>query len=309
MATALGRSLKSVERKSACIGTVSPVKHDVKLDPPTFGRLPLRIIDGSDWIRFGLVSDTHLACKEERLDALNLQYDLFQKEGITRVLHAGNIVDGYIQKINGASVFESTVDGQVQYVIDNYPKRDGITTYFITGADHESWFMKDGFNYGAYLNYVAHDQGRMDLQYIGHVEADLTIKTKTKKDVIIRVAHPGGGCPYARSYVAQKVVESYQGGEKPAILILGHHHVGNYLNERNIHVVNMPGFQDQTIFGRTRKLRYEVGGAIMEFKTNPDDGSVTRFRLEFTLYFDRKCYKRYLRSDTKLLKNHVILDA
>lgn len=279
------------------------------LGEPRFGYLPLRTIDSGEWVRIGLVSDTHLCCREERLDALHSQYDLFEKEKITTILHAGNIVDGYSPKINGASVICTGIDDQAQYVVDNYPSRKGVVTHFITANDHDAAWQgaKEGFNFGAYLSHVAETQGRQDLKYIGHVESDVEIKTHAKKSVIIRVAHPGGGCPYARSYVAQKVVESYEGGEKPNFLILGHHHVSNYLNERNIHVINMPGFQSQTIFGRTKRLRFEIGGAILEFKVNPEDGAVTRVRVEFNLYFDRTYYKTFLRSDKKLVKGHLVL--
>jgi predicted phosphodiesterase len=279
----------------------------VELDDPTFGYLPLRVIDGSDWVRFGLVSDTHLACKEERLDVLRVAYDLFEKENISQVFHAGNPVDGYIQRINGGSVVETTIDGQVQYFIDHYPVKKGIVTNFITGDDHESWF-KEGFNFGAYLGYVARDQGRTDLNYIGHVEADVEVKVAgCNRSTIIKIQHPGGGSAYARSYAGQKQVEALQGGEKPSILVQGHYHVANYMVERNIHVINLPGMQDQTIFARKKRLRMEVGFAILEFKVNPVDGSVTRCRIEFTMFWDRGYYKPFLKSDAKLLKSHHLV--
>lgn len=319
MVTALGRSLDSVNQKLARIGVaplpsapVKPVKPagpevevEVKLDPPEFGYLPLKVVDTGDWLRFGLVSDTHLCCKEERLAELHNQYDVFVKEGITTVFHAGNIIDGYIARINGDSVFETTIDGQSQYVVDNYPHRKGVKTYFITGDDHESWFSP-GFNIGGYIAYLAADQGRTDLEYIGHVEADVELKNKQGSSTIIKIQHPGGGSAYARSYTGQKQVEALEGGEKPAILVQGHYHVSNYMQERNVHVIGMPGFQDQTIFARKKRLRMEVGGAILEFKVNPDDGAVTRCRVEFNRYFTRGYYKPYLKSDSKVLKGHVV---
>lgn len=284
-----------------------PVKRtDLELPAPQFGRLPLDVTNSGDWIRLGLVADTHLCCKEERLEALHNHYDLMAAEGITTVFHAGNIVDGYIQRINGDSVFDSTIDGQAQYVIDNYPHRDGMTTHFITGDDHESWFAK-GFNFGAYLMLVAREQGRNDLNYIGHVEADVEVKTGAEKPTIIKIQHPGGGSAYSRSYTGQKTVESLQGGEKPAILVQGHYHVSNFMSDRNVYVIGLPGFQDQTIFARKKRLRMEVGGAILEFKVNPDDGAVTRCRLEFNLFFDRGYYKRFLKSDSKIVKGHLTL--
>jgi len=279
---------------------------EVELPKPEFGRLPLESVDYGGWLRYGLVSDTHLCCKEERLAELHNLYDIFKQEGLTTVFHAGNPIDGYIQRINGESVFSSTIDGQAQYFADNYPQRDGIKTFFITGDDHESWFAP-GFNIGAYMQAVAEKEGRTDLQYIGHVESDVEIKTGAAS-TLLRIQHPGGGSAYARSYSAQKVVESLEGGEKPGILVLGHWHVSNYMQERNIHVVCMPGMQDQTIFARKKRLRMEVGGAILEFKVNPDDGAVTRCRVEFIRYFTRAYYKRYIRSDSKLVGGHLVLN-
>lgn len=287
--------------------TVLPEAEDRPTLPhPEFGRLALTSLDSGDWFRYGLIADTHLCCKEERLSELHAQYDLFKKEGITTVFHAGNIVDGYIQRINGASVFETTIDGQAQYVVDNYPARKSLTTYFITGDDHESWFAP-GFNFGAYLQFVAEKGRRKDLQYIGHVESDVELKHPGGASTILKIQHPGGGSSYARSYTGQKTVEMLEGGEKPNILIQGHFHVSNYCQERNVHVISMPGMQDQTIFARKKRLRMEVGGAILEFKVSPHDGTVTRCRVEFQRYFTRGYYKPYLRSDSTLVKGHLLL--
>jgi hypothetical protein len=316
VAAATGRSEAAVRGKRQRLPFESPLETAAPVDPVkeaaskvalAFGRLPLGVFDAGNWTRFGLVSDTHLCCREERLDALHAQYDLFVQEGITTVFHAGNIVDGYIARINGGSVFEITIDGQAQYVVDHYPYREGITTHFITGDDHESWFAP-GFNFGAYLEMVANNAGRSDLRYIGHVEADVELKSG-KHSQIIKIQHPGGGSAYARSYKGQKMVESFQGGEKPAILVQGHYHVSGYSFDRNVHIVGMPGFQDQTIFGRKKHLRFEIGGAIIEFKMSPVTGAITRFRSEFNMFFDRGFYKPFLKSDARLLKGHLTFEA
>lgn len=287
---------------------VNPLKEKAKEVPIEFGRISLSLLDGDEWTRIGLVSDTHLCCREERLDALNAMYDLYEKEGITQVFHGGNICDGYIPKINGASVLDPSIDGQAEYVAKNYPQRSGITTYYISGADHEGWFMKEGFNFGAYLQMVCEKHGRNDLKYIGHVEADICLKAG-KFIQILKIAHPGGGSAYARSYKLQKAVESYQGGEKPAILALGHHHLCDYVCERNVHCLGLPGFQDQTVFGRTRNLRYEVGGVILEFKMSSKTGAITRFRPEFVCFFDRGFYKKFLPSDHQLRGDIVTIQT
>src|SRR6266542_3711434 len=225
-------------------GQVS-VKETLAHEPPAvplaFGKIPLDVFDGDGWTKLGLVADTHLCCREERLDALHAQYDLFEREGVRSVFHAGNIVDGYVPRINGASVLESSIDGQVSYCAREYPKRAGITTHFITGNDHEGWWQKEGFNFGAYLQMVCERLGRQDMKYIGHVEADVELRAG---DFVqrMKIQHPGGGSAYARSYKGQKMVESFQGGEKPAILVQGHYHVSGYSFDRNIHIIGMPGF-------------------------------------------------------------------
>lgn len=303
------KTLAQIKRENSAVQTDTPVvAHPIKLPRPKFGYFPLNIVNAGDWITLGLVADTHLCCKEERLGELHTQYDLFASEGIKEVFHAGNIVDGYVPRINGGSVFNSTIDGQCQYVADNYPKRDGITTYFITGDDHEGWWQKEGFNFGAYLQMIAERAGRTDLRYIGHVEADVAIRPDGGSATMLKIQHPGGGSSYARSYTAQKQVEALEGGEKPAILVQGHYHVSNYMSERNVHVIGMPGFQDQTIFARKKRLRMEVGGAILSFKRNARDGSVTRCRVEFNRYFTRSYYKSYLASDATILKGHLVLN-
>lgn len=283
------------------------VKYAQKLPKPEpYQHLPVNVINHGEWVNIGLVGDTHMCCKEERLSELHTQYDLFASEGIKTVLHAGNMVDGYIAKINGSSLYTTSIDGQTEYVIDNYPARRGITTYYITGDDHEGWWMKEGFNWGAYLALRAKHEGRNDLVYAGHVESDIELQIG-RKPTIIKVQHPGGGSAYARSYTGQKQVESLEGGEKPHILVQGHYHVSNHMVERNIHVVSLPGFQDQTIFARKKRLRMEVGGAILSFKVNPNDGTVTRCRVEYNHYFTRGYYKAYLKSDARVIKGHIVL--
>jgi len=281
------------------------------LPRPKFGHLSLDVIfDPHGWVDIGLVADTHLCCVQECLAELHAHYDLMASQGIKTVFHAGNIVDGHIPKINGDSLYCTSVDAQAQYVIDNYPRREGMTTYYITGDDHEGWWQKEGFNFGAYLQMLAHGQDRKDLQYIGHVEADVELWAPgAKKPTIIKVQHPGGGSAYARSYKGQKQVEAFEGGEKPSILIQGHYHVSNYMNDRNIHVVNMPGFQGQTIFARKKNLRMEIGGAIASYQVNKSDGSVTQFRPWFNRFFNRGYYKAFLSSDCKILKGHLVLKA
>jgi predicted phosphodiesterase len=307
LADKLGLSAKELDTVVAELSKKTDITFSeglLSLSRPEFGKLSIRVF-GAGFRRFGLVADTHLACREQRLEELHAQYDLFEREGITRVFHAGNLVDGYVPRLNGESALVTTPDGQAQYAIDHYPARKGITTYFITGDDHEGWWIKTGFNWGRDLEREALAQGRAGLRYLGHVEADIEFKSGAGA-AIVKIQHPGGGSAYARSYTAQKQVEAFEGGEKPHVLVQGHYHVSNYMQDRGVHVVNLPGFQDQTVFARKKRLRMEVGGAICEF-TQDDAGAVARFRIEFNRFFTRTYYKRFLTSDAKAIKGHLVV--
>jgi len=234
---------------------------------------------------FGVLGDTHLCSHFERLDVLEDAYTEFAKRGITEVYHAGNLVDGEF-KFNRFELYAHGVTDQISYALEHYPSRPGITTSYITGACHEGWWTKDtGLDFGRYFQFEAESRGRHDLQYIGHIEADVEIQGKLGSSVM-KIMHPGGGSAYALSYAPQKSIESFQGGEKPAILLLGHYHKAEYLCVRNVHSIQVGCMQDQTPFMRKKKLQAVVGYWIVTVELD-NNGAVRRCAPEFTNYFDR----------------------
>ena len=134
----------------------------------------------------------------------------------------------------------------------------------------------------------AQAQGRNDLVYLGYMEADIEIKAP-QGSAIIKVIHAGGGSSYAFSYASQKLVESFQGGEKPAVCIIGHYHKSEYCFPRNVHCVQCGCTQDQTRFMRKRKLAAHVGFATITFQQDVN-GSITRFSPSFYPFWDRTYY-------------------
>jgi predicted phosphodiesterase len=259
--------------------------------PPPGGQETLVIPDrGDGWRVFGVVSDTHLGSKHERLDVLNSLYDIFAQEGITQVLHGGNWVEGE-SRFNKHDIKIYGMDAQLNYFIDNYPARNGMRTFYVSGDDHEGWWQqREVINIGQTLEDKAIRVGRHDLKFLAYSEADIELTAK-KGSAVLRLMHGGGGAAYAYSYVLQKQVESFQGGEKPAILIMGHHHKFDYCYPRSVHAI-MPGCtQDQSIFMRKRKIEAHVGGVICWLQ-QADDGTPTRFRAEWIPFYDRGFYER-----------------
>lgn len=190
----------------------------------------------NQWKKFGACGDNHLGSKHERLDVLNALYDVYEQEGVTEVFNTGNWIEGN-SRLNYHDVKIVGLDDQVDYFIEKYPQRKGITTYYVAGDDHEGWFQRqERIEIGKYAEYKARGAGRNDLIYLGYVEADVELKAKHGSSWM-KVMHPGGGSAYALSYAAQKLVESLQGGEKPQVLLYGHYHKFDYNYAREVHCV------------------------------------------------------------------------
>lgn len=252
-------------------------------------RIDVKKLQGKT-IRFGLTSDNHLASKYARMDVLNALYDIWSAQGIDTVYQCGNMIDGEA-RFNKFELLAVGVEGQADFFAKHWPARKGITTKFITGDDHEGWYIqREGINIGKYLEDTAIAHGRKDLVYLGHMEHDI-IFTGTKQKSVLRLIHAGGGSSYATSYAPQKIVESYQGGEKPNILLVGHYHKAEYGYPREVHVVQAGCTSDQSSFMRKNKLQAHVGGWTIEFTLTPE-GFITRFKCEWIPFYDKGFYDK-----------------
>ncbi len=240
---------------------------------------------------FGFVSDTHLGSKYERLDCLNDIYDHFAAEGVDRVYHAGNWIDGEA-RFNKFDIKVHGMDAQCRYLAEHYPQRPGVVTYAVAGDDHEGWYaQREGVDIGKYAENWMRDAGRADWVDLGYMESFLPlIHSGTGAHHRMLVAHPGGGSAYAISYAIQKIVESYDGGEKPAVGLWGHYHKIWFGNVRNVWTIQTGCFQDQTPFARKKKLDYQVGGGIAKLTQDPETGAIARCAVEFFRYFNKGHY-------------------
>lgn len=241
-------------------------------------------------IRFGFTADNHLGSKHERMDVLNALFDIWAEEGIDTVYQAGNMIEGEAS-FNKFDIKVWGFDAQAEYFVENWPKRPGIKTYFVTGDDHEGWYIKrEVINVGQILEDKARRAGREDLIYLGHMEHDIVFKGK-KQNCIVRLLHAGGGSSYATSYSAQKIVESYQGGEKPNVLLIGHYHKAEYGYPREVHCIQAGCTEDQSSFMRKNKIAAHVGGWIVEMTLN-EDGAIVRFKCEWIPFYDKGHYDK-----------------
>lgn len=219
--------------------------------------------------RFGVVSDTHLGSEEEALSELELAYDFFEAEGIETVLHAGDFICGRgIFRGQDSEIKVHTLDQQIDYLVEHYPRREGIRTFGIAGNhDLEGEAGRAGLDPVAAFAYR-----RDDIDYLGAYSAWLQVGDGPW----IHLLHGKGGMGYAYSYKAQKLVDGYPAGRKPALLICGHWHVRANFEARGVQVMFPGCFEWQSRFLTRLGLSPAVGFHIVDL-TFGDDGSVVQF--------------------------------
>lgn len=251
--------------------------------PDDQAKLHRSLLEGQE-LRIGLVSDTHLCSKHCALPELELAYDVFEREGITEVWHPGDLVAGVgIFRTQAAEINQHTYDSQVEYAQEFYPKRDGITTRLISGNhDLEGDFGRIGGDPVQAVSNV-----REDMEYLGPYSAHIELPGGS----FAHLLHGSGGMGYAYSYKAQKLVDGYEAGHKPAILCPGHWHVAGWLMQRNVNVV-FPGCTEWTSsYLRRKGLSPAVGFFILNI-TIGDDGSVVKFMPEWNQFFEGRVAAR-----------------
>lgn len=257
---------------------------------------------------FGFIGDTHLGSKYERLDVLNDLYDLFELEGVDRVFHQGNWVEGEC-RLNAHDIKIHGLDGQLDYFIANYPQKD-FNTYAVTGDDHEGWWAHSlGIDIGRNLESLMRRSERKDWHNLGYMESFVPLINKNSgKRASLLSMHPGGGTAYALSYRPQKIVESFSGGEKPHVLLIGHYHKLSYNLIRNVHVLQTGCTQDQTPFMRKRGIDAHVGGGICRLRQDPKTGSIYSCQVEIFQYYNKgKTNNRWSYRDSVNLPDRRVL--
>lgn len=215
-------------------------------------------------VRFGVFGDSHIGhkCYDERLG--DYAAKVFNKEKVDFVIHTGDICEGHYESKREGSVFELSHvggDAQVKYAVEQLSKIKR-PLLFITGNHETNTFFKmSGFDIG---NQIA--EKLPGSQYLGQGSG----RVELPNGQFIEVMHPDGGSSYAISYKSQKIVESLEGGTKPAILLIGHFHKAEYLFYRNIHVFQTGTLCGQTPFMRGKNLAAHKGFWIVDAEVTKD---------------------------------------
>ncbi len=247
------------------------------------------VSDDDNKFRFGAFGDLHAGSKYARWDVREDLTKRAEAFGAQAILDTGNWIDGE-KPFNRYDLECVGLDAQVKLLAAKYPKT-AIPTYAVTGADHEGWYAKsEGIDVGRYCESIMRDAGHSWTD-LGYMQADIILRNhKTNAVSVLRVMHPGGGTGYALSYRPQKIIESFEGGEKPAVLLLGHYHKIDFGLVRNVWYVQTGTQQDQTPFMAQKAIEAHVGGFLLELEQDPQTGGIVEFTPIARRYFNRAYY-------------------
>lgn len=250
--------------------------------------VPIRSDDNS--IVFGLIGDTHIGSLYHEPSALAAYYNRCHDEGITTILHAGDVVAGW--RVYKGQEFELRPDAkswpeQRAAFASGVPAIPDMRTIFITG-NHDNSFKK-------LVGLVVGDElgtSRPDWKFIGQDIGDVVLRTKNGIPFTVRLIHPGGGTSYAVSYHAQKIVEAMSGGTKPDLVAIGHFHKSMYMPQyRNVATILTGTFERQTPFMVQHSLAAHLGGWIVRAHMTDRKKLTSRVEAEWIGFYeeDQKC--------------------
>lgn len=137
---------------------------------------------------FWAIGDTHQWSKAHNNEWLHKYYDIVKDRWIKTVLHAWDLVDWYnVYKWHTFELTHHWSDKQAKEVIDNYPKRDWVDTYFICGNHDESLLQLAWYDIGKTI-----DMLREDMHYLGFYNARVMLN-----GVDVEIQHWGWSNSYA----------------------------------------------------------------------------------------------------------------
>jgi UDP-2,3-diacylglucosamine pyrophosphatase LpxH len=228
-----------------------------------------------DTVKLAIVSDTHLGSNEEAIEELKAFYAYAEKQGVSAVLHVGDISDGYYTN-RPTSIFEQHAVGfqnQLEYISKVYPTIPGVKTYFITG-NHDWTHTRNGAaNIGEVLANYRND----DLVYLGHNFGQFQIN-----ETVISLIHPTDGSSRTWSHKLQDIIDRNE-ARRGHIMLVGHYHKQLKMKYKGVHGYLVPSFQHQTSFMEDNNLTSEVGGLILTIKFDKE-GNISTISTEEVNY-------------------------
>lgn len=259
--------------------TVSELKETIRRYEQSNRRKNIVIPTSGDTVRFACFSDPHYGSLYERVSDLNAFCQRAEKEEYNPILCAGDVLDGWrVYKGQEFGQHKRGFKEQSKHFEQVAPKLSYAEINFITGNHDESFSKLIGMDVGQELS-----AKKPDWKYVGNCYGEVTLTTRSKRDFVIALMHPGGGTAYAVSYKTQKIIEQWEGGRKPNMIVLGHFHKSELLPMyRNVIGVQAGCFQSQTPFMARLPSAAHVGGWFFEVKLGK---GCNRIKSEFVAFY------------------------
>lgn len=240
------------------IGLVQVMKHEgelidyvdgrlIKLKKPRQNDETYQVPLVNQKLKLLLISDTHLACKHDRLDILRYLYQKAEERGVDAVLHCGDILDGMYTN-RPQQIYELRCHGfdeHLDYVVKKYPKSN-IKTYFIGGNHLDTYIRNGGCDMGKAIS-----RERDDLIYLNPDTAKIKFG-----NLGILMHHGSGGKAYSVSYKLQRYVETID-DKDIQIVMQGHFHNSMYMYYMNKHCFQVGALVDENNWSRSLGLKNE----------------------------------------------------
>lgn len=211
-------------------------------------------------IKFTIISDTRFGSKSQQLSILNDIYEKTYDFGIDKVLLCGNITEG-LYKVDSPYAHTLFLDDslrQAEYVADNFPKIDGIKTYFITGPKDSTHLKTNKINIGKRISEM-----REDMHYLGEDTCFITIDKLKMLLLNLKLAKT-----YTVSYRAQQLINSIRSEDKPDILIYGGLLQKENFTYRNVKCISVPSVSATTLEMTQKRYANTIGTWYSTIKTD-----------------------------------------
>jgi len=226
-----------------------------------------------------IVSDPRLCSKYQQLSRLNFAYLEAWQNGFDKAILLGDITEGLysLKSIYHKTLFADTTEKQVEYVINNYPYIEGMTTYFITGDQDATHTKTNGVDIGRMIS-----EQREDMVYLGNMRCQLNIK----KMKILAQHLKIGAFDRAKtiSLKPQDAIYAMRSEEKVDIILDGHLLSSEQMTERGMREIAVPSLVATTPRIRSSAIPHNVGFVLL--KTNlTKDGKFNDMEATFSPFY------------------------
>ena len=207
---------------------------------------------------FVAIADVRLGSKSQQLGILNDIYKKATELDIKNVIVCGNISAGLKPITDTESNFIDDTQAQIDYIVKNYPRYKGITTYFISGRLDDKHLSQNQVNIGPRIA-----QRREDMIYLGEDVCDITID-RTKMQVMNSRLNK----TYTTSYRTQQTIDAYRSEDKPDILLYGGLLQMEKYNYRGVNCISVPSVCATDNEMKTKRYANTIGAWYITIKNN-----------------------------------------